>query len=277
MTHLLRPGQNSTRPIEITVESAGWKFLTFGIVALKRGETASFNSGGRELAVVPLSGRLNADVSGKQLEIGRRGVFIDLPQILYAPPGSELRIRAATDCEFAIGGAPAHGRYPARVIRPREIRSEIRGGGSATRQVNHLLSHPLPAERLILYEVVVPGGHWAGWPPHCHDGYGNSPYLEETYYFRIDPSHAFGFHRNWTIDCSFDETFTVHDGDVVLVTRGFHSTVAAPNSRLYFLNYLAGDLYDEARATPPFDEPSYAWIKQDWNANRTDLPLHKAD
>lgn len=277
MSHLVRPGQNPKRPIDITIGSAGWKFLTFSVVALHRGETISFNSAAQELAIVPLSGRVHADVSGEHFELARRGVFVEMPQVLYSPPRRELQFRATTACEFAIGGAPAEGHYPARLIQPREIRSEIRGGFSATRQVNHLLSHPLPAERLILFEVVVPGGHWAGWPPHCHDGFGHSPYLEETYFFRLDPPHAFGFHRNWTIDRNFDETFTVCDGDVVLVSEGFHSTAAAPNSRLYFLNYLAGDLYDQTRGTAPFDEPNYAWIKQDWNANRVELPLYQTE
>lgn len=274
MNHLIKPRPDCTQPVTITTASAGWSFLTFSIVALDEGESISLNSAEQELAIVPLSGQLEADVSGERFAFGRQGVFVELPQVLYSPPRRELQIRAASRCEFAIGGAPAEGRYPTRLIQTSEIRQEIRGGGSATRQVHHLLSHPLPAEHLILYEVVVPGGHCAGWPPHCHDGYGDSPYLEETYYFRTDPPHAFGFHRNWTVDRHFDETFTVHDGDVVLVTRGFHSTVAAPNSRLYFLNYLAGDLQDERRGTPPFDEPQYAWIKQDWNANRTELPLY---
>lgn len=277
MTHLIHPRKSTKQSVDITTESAGWEYLTFSVVAMRSGETIAFNSAKNELAIVPLNGRVKATINREVFEFGRRGVFVELPRVLYVPPGHELEIEAVTDCEFAIGGAPAEGRYPVRLIQPREIRSEIRGGGSATRQVNHILSHPLPAERLILYEVLVPGGHWAGWPPHCHDGYGNSPYLEETYYFRIDPPHAFGFHRNWTVDGSLDETFVVHDGDTVLVTAGFHSTNAAPNSRLYFLNYLAGELYDQSRSTPPFDEPSYAWIRQDWNANRIELPLYKSE
>ena len=55
---------------------------------------------------------------------------------------------------------------------------------------------PLPAERLILYEVYVPRGKWSGWPPHCHDGWEGSPYLEETYYFRFDPPNGWCMHRN---------------------------------------------------------------------------------
>ena len=36
------------------------------------------------------------------------------------------------------------------------MKQEVRGGGVAVRQVNHILAHPLPAERLILFEVYVP-------------------------------------------------------------------------------------------------------------------------
>ncbi len=65
----------------------------------------------------------------------------------------------------------------------------------------------------------------------------------------------------------------VGDRDLVLVTKGFHATAAVPNSKLYFLNYLAGELYDDERARPPHDDPKFAWIRQDWEANPTTLPL----
>ena len=175
--------------------------------------------------------------------------------------------------EFAVGAAPAAGKYPARLFSPDEIRSEVRGGGAARRQVNHILSHPMPAERLILFEVYVPGGAWSGYPPHCHDGYGGSEHLDETYYFRTDPANGLALHRNYRRDVDFDEIFPVRDTDLVLVTQGFHSTAAAPGSNLYFLNYLAGELIDDARKTPPFDDPDYAWLKDNYSANLMQLPL----
>ena len=152
------------------------------------------------------------------------------------------------------------------------MRSEVRGGGGATRQVNHILAHPLPAERLILYEVYVPRGGWSGWPPHCHDGYEGSPYLEETYYFRLQPGDGWALHRNYRVDSDFDETFAVRDRDVVCVTQGFHSSAAAPGSHMYFLNYLAGNLRDDERAIPPFFQPEYRWIDGDWDADAMVLP-----
>ena len=141
------------------------------------------------------------------------------------------------------------------------------------RQVNHILAAPLPAERLILFEVYVPGGAWSGWPPHCHDGYAGSPYLEEVYYYRFTPDYGFGIHRNYRKDEAFNEVFSVRHGDAVMVTKGFHPTTASPGSNMYFLNYLAGDLLDEARATPPVDDTDFAWMKQDWDGKRLALPV----
>ena len=273
MEHLIRPNINETVVIDVTPESAGWTHLAFKVVSIKKGQLFSQQSAGNEVALVPLAGKGKAQVAGQQFDLSRESVFIDMASVLYVPPEHEITVHAKTVFEFALGSAPAEGKYPLRLFTPTDIKSETRGGGSATRQVFHVLAHPLPAERLILYEVYVPGGNWSGWPPHCHDGYGGSPRLEETYYFRTNPAYGFAMHRNYRIDTDFDEILPVYDGDLVLVTQGFHATAAAPNCNLYFLNYLAGELLDEARATPLVDDPNFAWIKNDWEANKMKLPV----
>ena len=144
----------------------------------------------------------------------------------------------------------------------------------ATRQVNFTLQHPLPAERLILFEVYVSGGMYSGWPPHCHDGFAGSPYLEETYYYKIDPpEHGYAIHRNYRIDNDFDEVFVCKDGDCVLVTEGFHPVAVPPGSRVYFLNYLAGELLDADRAKPPYDDPAWGPMKDDFTRNSFEYPI----
>jgi 5-deoxy-glucuronate isomerase len=234
-------------------------------------------TGDRELAIVPLEGAMRATIAEKEFTLRRTGVFTEMPHVLYVPPGQTVRLEADGRGEVAVGGAPAEGRYPVRLFAPNEMRSEVRGGGGATRQVNHILGHPLPAERLILYEVYVPRGGWSGWPPHCHDGYEGSPYLEETYYFRLSPDDGWAIHRNYRVDTDFDETFAVRDRDVVCVTQGFHSSAAAPGSHMYFLNYLAGDLVGDERAIPPFFQPEYRWIDGNWDADAMTLPTVTPD
>jgi 5-deoxy-glucuronate isomerase len=273
LNHHLKPQPDGQLRIMVTPETAGWRTLSFSALALPAGQSLTHDTGNNEVALVPLAGQGRVAVGGQTYALARESVFAGKPRVLYAPPGSRLVVEAETDFEFALGGAPAEGRYPVRLFEPGEMKSEMRGGGSALRQVNHILAAPLPAERLILFEVYVPGGTWSGWPPHCHDGFGGSPYLEEVYYYRFQPEYGFGVHRNYRRDTAFDEIFSVRHGEAVLVTQGFHPTGAAPGSNMYFLNYLAGDLLNEARATPPLDDADFAWMKQDWGGQRLVLPI----
>ena len=273
MTHHIKPQNRSPIALDVTPESAGWKHLGFRAITLQKAGTYSEQTEGKEVALVPLSGSGRVTVGSQTFELARESVFTEMPQVLYVPPDHEISIQAKENFEFATGSAPAQGRYPVRLFHPHEMKQEVRGGGAVTRQVNHILAHPLPAERLILFEVYVPGGMWSGYPPHCHDGYMGSPYLEEIYYYRIIPDAGFAIHRNYRRDDDFDELFIVKNGDLVLVTQGFHPVAAPPGSNIYFLNYLAGDLLEDARGTPPFDDPDWGWIKTDWGGRAMGLPV----
>ena len=273
MNHHLKSNYDAILALDVTPQSAGWDYLSFRIVNLKNDQSYFHTTGDTEIALVPLQGAGTVEVGGKTFDLRRAGVFQEKPHVLYAPPGHDLAVTTANSFEFAVGGAPASGKYPLRLFSPSEIRSELRGGGAAYRQISHILSHPLPAERLILFEVYVPGGAWSGYPPHCHDGYGGSAHLDETYYFRTDPENGFAMHRNYRVDSDFDEIFAVKNTDLVLVTQGFHATAAAPGANIYFLNYLAGELIDGDRKTPPYDDPAYAWLKEDYTANLMPLPM----
>lgn len=271
-THQLRSGTGPGTVLRVTPEIAGWSVLDFAVTVLAEGRRSTLDTGNREVAVVPLEGAFTAHVGTDVFELSRSSVFTEMAPVLYLPPGITAEFTAPGVAEFAVGGARAEGKYPVRLIDPHEMKTEVRGGGGATRQVNHILAHPLPAERLILYEVYVPRGGWSGWPPHCHDGFADSPYLEETYYFRFDPPNGWGIHRNYRTDADFDELFAVRDRDVVMVTQGFHSSAAAPGSHMYFLNYLAGTPQNDERAIPPFFQPEYRWIDDNWDVDAMTLP-----
>lgn len=274
MKHLVKSNDNSSTVMNITRESAQWDYLTFRIIKLQPGERYTEATQGDEVALVPLQGSGNISASGQQWQLSRESVFTQMPHVLYVPPQQTIDVQAAGESfEFALGGAPAEGKYPTRLFAPDEQKVEVRGGGPAVREVHHTLAWPLPAERLILFEVYVPGGAWSGWPPHCHDRYGGSPYLEETYYYRIQPEHGAAFHRNYRIDNDFDEVIPVGHGDCVLVTQGFHPVAANPGSNVYFLNYLAGEPQNEERDYRPYEDPSTVWIKENWDKNKMTLPI----
>lgn len=275
MTHHLKSNYRETVVLDVSPESAGWDYLSFRVVNLNANTTYFHTTNDTEIAIVPLKGSGVIEVGEYQFTMSRQGVFDEKPHVLYVPPQHDVAAKTDSSFEFAIGGAPAEGKYPIRLFNPDEMKSEVRGGGAATRQVNHILSFPLPAERLILFEVYVPGGAWSGYPPHCHDGFGGSAHLDETYYFRTNPENGVALHRNYRVEKDFEEIFAVKNTDLVLVTEGFHSTAAAPGSNIYFLNYLAGELYDSDRATPPYDDPDYAWLKDNYTGNLMKLPVVK--
>ncbi|MBO1436981.1 5-deoxy-glucuronate isomerase [Meiothermus sp. CFH 77666] len=252
-----------------------WKYLFFRALALGVGEQEAGHTEGQEVALVPLSGRIQVEAGGQVFEMGRKDVFSELPSVLYLPPGTAYRLTAQSQAELALGGAPAEGRYPMRLFRPEEMKVEMRGGANALRQVNHILGSHLPAERLILYEVYTPSGFWSGWPPHRHDGRMGSLYIEETYYYKIKPSNGFAIHRNYSPEDGLDELLLAQDGDLILAPRGYHPVAAAPGSNVYYLNYMAGEACFEARATPPVDDPAWAWMRQDWAGQPLAIPFGK--
>ncbi len=278
MGHHRAPNPAGTIRIDVTPENAGWDFLSFQIVELAAGTSHTSTRPGQETAIVPLQGAGTVRAGDQTFEISRTSVFEEMPHIVYVTPGDEMEIIAVDGgFEFSIGSAEADGKYPTRLIVPGEMKQELRGGGSAYRHVNHVLAPPIDAERLILYEVYVPRGTWSGWAPHRHDGRDGSIYLEEVYYFRLTPDNGFVMQRNWADDDPgeepFDELFSVRDGEAVLVTKGYHSSVACPSSHMMFLNYLAGELVDDERTTPPCFDQAHTWIQDDWDAGAWELPV----
>lgn len=277
-TSLFRPAEGPGRILHVTPETAGWDYVEFGVVDVTAAAPWSGVQADRETAIVPLAGEGRVLVGDEMVvDLSRISVFDQMASVVYLPPDTPYRIESDAALRATVGSAPAEGRYPVRVFEPSEMRIEIRGGGQAHRQVIHSLSHPLPAERLILYEVYIPRGTWAAWPPHCHDGREGSPYLEEVYYFRLDRPEGYGLHRNWRHEEGYDDPMVVHDGDLVLVPKGYHTTVTCPSANMYFINYLAGELQDDDRRTPPCFAAEHTWIESDWQAGEWGLPVVTQD
>ena len=266
-THL-KPGPDGAQ--HVTPESAGWTYLSFGVVTLEDGRFSG-NSGENEVVLVPQSGQLSVTFGDQTHDLSRAGVFEELPAVVYLPPHTAFTLTGSGT--FAHGGAPAEGKYSARVIRPHDIKVELRGGANATRQVSHLLGPDQVAERLLIYEVYTPSGNWSGWPPHRHDGQLGSLYIEETYHYRIQPDTGWAIHRNYSPEDGYDEALVACDGDVILSPRGYHPVAATPGSNVYYLNFMAGEAQDGARSTPPTDEPNWAWMRQDWGGKALELPI----
>ena len=250
--------------LSITPETAGWSYVGFAVHRLEAGEDRAVPAAEREHCVVVLGGRVDVRAGEQRWnQLGARpDPFAGLPHSVYVPAGTELALTGAGEgAEVAIASAPAGNpeRRAARVIAPDEIEVEVRGRGPFERRIHPILMDDREAERLLVVEVLTPGGHWSSFPPHKHDRDDppTETQLEETYYHRINPSHGFGLQRVYTGDSTLDESIAFGDGDVVLVPRGYHTVSAPPGYELYYLNVMAGPV----RRWAMVDDPVHAWLK----------------
>ncbi|MEO8135001.1 MAG: 5-deoxy-glucuronate isomerase [Betaproteobacteria bacterium] len=245
----------------VTPESAGWRFVGFEALRLAPGESHADQTGGRELCIVIVSGRVSVRSGELAWEDigGRANPFEDVaPFAIYLPPGRDVGITAVTAAEVALCWAPAAKGEAPRLIEPSSMRRTVRGSGSNTRFVRDILPETAAAEALLVVEVITPPGNSSSYPPHKHDtdALPVESSLEETYYHRLNPPQGFAFQRVYTDDRTLDETMTVEDRDVVMVPRGYHPVVVPHGYTSYYLNVMAGP----RRAWHFHNDPAHEWM-----------------
>jgi 5-deoxy-glucuronate isomerase len=238
----------------VTPESAGWEYVGFGVV----NPPHSGHTGERELCLVVVQGTCSVSSEhGDWPDLGgRESPFAGRPDAAYLPPGTEFELSG--NAEVALCTAPARSGAEARVLRGEDVEVETRGFGAQERTVTPILMGDREADSLLVCEVLTPPGHWSSYPPHKHDrdALPEESLLEETYYHRIDPPTGFALQRVYTGDGNLDETLAVHDRDIVLVPRGYHTVSAPPGYAVYYLNVMAGPVREWAIA----NDPDHEWM-----------------
>ncbi len=260
-------------PVALDPAQAGWDYCGLRVMSFAGGQTRTLQTGGDEAVLVPLSGSFRIAGDNTFVLEGREDVFAAVTDLMYLPPGTTTELSGSAGGELAVATAPATAGYPPRRFDAAEVAVEIRGRGTATRQVNNLLPADVDhAQRIIVVEVLTPGGNWSSWPPHKHDEWSPCEVpLEEIYYFRVQGEGGFGLHRTYTEDRSIDTTVSVEDGDVFLIPRGYHGPcVAAPGHHLYYLNVMAGP--GDERVWQACDDPAHALVRQSLGRDRTRSP-----
>ncbi len=263
LVHSAEKPDKQGRLLNLPRAKAKWEWMSFFVHRLPAEATLRVNLQDEEAAFVLLSGRCQADWGGRALAIGKRtSVFDGLPHVIYLPPQHSVEITAETVCEIAECRAPSTAKLEPKVITPQDVKTYLRGGGNASRQIVDVMPPDFPADKLILVEVYTPSGNWSSYPPHKHDEHKPPQELDldEIYYYRIARKGGFAHQRLYRKDGSRDLTVTAHDGDVVLVRDGFHPVVAGHGYDVYYLNCLAGS----ARGLNNTEDSDHVWVKASW-------------
>jgi 5-deoxy-glucuronate isomerase len=266
------PNGQSGELLRFSREEVGWEWMSLVARRLVPGDALSLQTKHEEMALVLLGGRCIADWGeGEVLIGGRTDVFDGLPHALYLPSSNRVVLKAESVCEFAECRVPSTASLQPRLISPKDISSNLRGGENASRQIVDVIKPDFPADKLVVVEVYTPGGNWSSFPPHKHEVH-NPPVevdLDEIYYYRMKGSGAFAFQNLYSSDNQRDSILKVHDGDAVLVRDGYHPVVAGPGYDIYYLNFLAGT----SRAMMVTEDPNHVWLRSTWRQQDARLPL----
>lgn len=246
------------------------RFLDFATLRLDKGERHKLQTGNREYVLDIFSGSATLVIGtvGRSKEIysgiGKRAdAFSGPPVMSYIPPNSQVEIRAESAVDLGIFSAPSSSHAPAALLEGSTVVGNQVGRDNWQRTVYSALGENVPAERLLAGETLNPPGNWSSFPPHKHDR-SNPPQeavLEEVYYFRFKPAQGFGFIWTYTAPDDaegFSNAYVVHDGDTVLLPKGYHPVVAAPGYEMHYTWVLAGE---ERRYGAWADDPHHAWVR----------------
>lgn len=268
----------------------GWQHTGLRIAELAEHGEISWDDTGIERIVIPLAGTFTVThgTGGASATVhlaGRASVFDGPTDVAYIPASDAVTIRGAG--RVAVASARTEEIHPAQYIPAADTPIELRGAGNCTRQIHNFgTPQALDAARLIVCEVITPGGNFSSYPAHKHDANvpGHETRLEEIYYFEIarstgpadDPAGLFATYSSPAGE--IDVAALVHTGDISLVPYGYHGPAAAlPGCDMYYLNVMAGP--DPIREWLISDDPAYAWVRDDWTDEPTDprLPLRRDD
>ncbi|MEV0719261.1 5-deoxy-glucuronate isomerase [Asanoa sp. NPDC050611] len=277
-------GSAADGPFQVSITDAvdGWKHTSLRVAALAPGEGVRLDTGDSELIVVPLSG--SPEVNAVRLA-GRASVFAGPTDVAYVPRDTALTVHnpGPGTARVALCGAKARERKPFRHLAAADVPVELRGAGTASREVRNFgVPGVLDADSIIACEVVTPAGNWSSYPPHKHDEErpGAETALEEIYYFELESEadgvgDPVGYQRVYgTEDRPIDVLAEVRSGDVVLVPHGWHGpAMAPPGYHLYYLNVMAGP--GATRAWLICDDPAHGWVRGTWTGQEVDprLPI----
>lgn len=221
--------------------------LDLEILKLEKGETIEWHSDEFETVAVLIEGDCTCTIGTETHTMKRKSVFADRACAVFFSPGTKIVITSASPTVMALCKAHASKSFPTVFVGPEHVTEEWRGKEGYRRRVFTIVNTETQTERIAVGETINEPAAWSSFPPHKHDthekhaGQTIEAPLQEIYYFRIQPETGFGFQRVYAKDGSFDETFTIQDGDVTHIPGGYHPVANMPGHSLYYLWMLAGD------------------------------------
>ncbi len=247
-THLANGRTVSVRPGETASRN-----LFYGRVRLEPGDAPiAFENGTHETGLICLNGSGNVATNGQNFSMGRYDA-------LYVPRDSRIEVESDGAFDLAELSSPVEKQYPLQFVAFSDVRKNdalhfIAGKPPTERDLNILIGKNVEAGRIMAGVTFSTDGNWTSFPPHEHHDM-----LEEAYLYIDMPAPQWGIQMVYTNLDEPELVQVVHEGDVVLMPKGYHPNVAAPGSKINFLWMMAANREGDDRQFGVVNvQPEYA-------------------
>lgn len=212
------------------------RHLHFGRIILPGGGGPErIDPAGHETGLISLKGEAAVQLSEERFTLTPYDA-------LYIPHHTPFTVTpGAGGCDLAELSAPVAGNYPVQFVSFKDVQKDpglhFRSGSpGAMRELNILIGKNTQTGRILAGVTFSDPGNWTSWPPHEH-----AAMLEEAYLYIDMPAPAFAVQLVYTDPAEPELATIVHEGDIVLMPKGYHPNVAAPGTRVGFLWMMAAN------------------------------------
>lgn len=247
-THTQKGRTNSVSP-----GTTASRNLFYGRIIIEAGDDPiAFENATHETGLVCLNGSGNVTTGGQTFSMNRYDA-------VYIPRDSKIVVTSDGDFDLAEFSSPVERQYPLRFVSFNEIRKDpalhfTAGKPPTERDLNILIGKNVEAGRLMAGVTFSSDGNWTSWPPHEHQNM-----LEEAYLYIDMPAPQWGVQFVYTNAAEPELMQVVHEGDVVIMPKGYHPNVAAPGGQINFLWMMAANREGDDRQFGVVNvQPEYA-------------------
>jgi 5-deoxy-glucuronate isomerase len=216
--------------------TTGARFLHYGRIILDPGDApVSVDPGSHETGLIAITGKATVTVGGQSFTLTKY-------DSLYVPRTTPFTVAPGDEgCDLVELSAVVENAYPLQYVAFADVLKDSglhfrTGTPNAMREIHLLLAKNVQAGRIVAGVTFTDEGNWASWPPHEH-----AAMLEEAYLYVDMPAPAFGIQLVYTNAAEPEVATIVHEGDIVLMPKGYHPNVAAPGCRIGFMWMMAAE------------------------------------
>lgn len=202
--------------------------IHFGILKLLTGEEKTINAP-LESAYLLIQGQCEFFFDDKHYQAIRQSCFDENPFALHIAAHRTARIKAVTDCEFAVAETPNVADFSTEFFSEANLLESEQRGINLLNNTAHRIVRTIfdirnrPQAKLVLGEVVNAPGRWSSYPPHHHP-------QPEIYHYRFTEPQGYGH-----AECG-DEVFKVYQYDTYkILNEKDHAQTAAPGYGMYYI------------------------------------------